>query len=164
VARRNSSPVFFCRLISYPAWNYRVFGVSKRREPGRSRANKPSTIRSASSAGRLLCGMVVHGHEKRCNACWSAGTGYFGLSNAFGGGCIRSIQHSVLTTDGAGGESPAPFGCAVCLELNFANAGFSVSDQSLPRRAFRGPIDAGLRSIGTLRRRTVVGDGRRVCA
>jgi hypothetical protein len=25
VARRNSSPVFFCRLISYPAWNYRSF-------------------------------------------------------------------------------------------------------------------------------------------
>jgi hypothetical protein len=41
------------------------------------------------------------------------------------GGCIRSIQHSVLTTGGAGGESPAPFGITVCLELNFATAGFS---------------------------------------
>jgi hypothetical protein len=41
------------------------------------------------------------------------------------GGCIRSIQHSVLTTDGVGGESPAPFGFTVCLELNFATAGFS---------------------------------------
>ncbi len=40
------------------------------------------------------------------------------------GRCIRLIQHSVLTTDGAGGESPASFGFTVCLELNFATAGF----------------------------------------
>jgi hypothetical protein len=32
-------------------------------------------------------------------------------------------QHSVLTTDGAGGESPAPFSFTVCLELDFATAG-----------------------------------------
>ena len=53
--------------------------------------------------------MVVHGHEKRCNACWSAGTGYFWIRQRIRGARIRSIQHSVLTTDGAGGESPAPF-------------------------------------------------------
>ncbi len=40
------------------------------------------------------------------------------------GGCIRPIQHSVLTTDGAGGESPAPLSFAGCLELDFAAAGF----------------------------------------
>jgi hypothetical protein len=51
--------------------------------------------------------MVVHGDEKRCNICWCARTGYFGLSNAFGEDA--SDQLSMGVNHGwAGGESPAP--------------------------------------------------------
>ena len=47
--------------------------------------------------------------EKRCNACLERGDRLLWIKQRIRGGCIRSIQHSVLTTDGAGGESPAPF-------------------------------------------------------
>ncbi len=34
--------------------------------------------------GDYYVGWSFTATRSRCNACWSAGTGYFGLSNAFG--------------------------------------------------------------------------------
>lgn len=124
MARRNSSRVFFCRLISYPTWNYRVFGY--RRGGARKVARKQALHDQECFQFRAITMGDGRSRPREALQCLlERGDRLLWIKQRIRGGCIRSIQHSVLTTDGARGESPAPFGFTVCLELNFATAGFS---------------------------------------
>ena len=66
----------------------------------------------------MRCGVAVHGHEKALQCLLERGDRLLLIKQRIRGGRITPIQHSVLTTDGAGGESPAPFRLAFTDLLN----------------------------------------------